>query len=519
MLEVAEEIHILESNLKCVSDDGEWGGGDCKYIKNTHTGERIELTSVVKSMKSFKDCVLFGMADGRLGVLSSDGAVKYLTLHTKDICAIDCCGDSILTGSWDHSATLLTPIPSTGESKTMLDGQGYAKKQFKHPGTIWKVVFIDETTFLTGCTDGAIRLFKDGQLVKTMRVHANVVRGLRVEEEIIYSVDNYGKMLKLNMDGKILKSRNLDEVCFDLCLYGKLVLVCGEGGKIFAANRDLQVLFEKRVPGFDTCWSIREINDLLFVTGDKGQGSYLAADEKAIAELEERGNMAQKMEEAVSGSESPKPATPKPGYDNTFSVELNNKIYKIQFNNDEAVHEVASKFLHENSLSPVYYQEIVDYINANFKANQFKKYKNIYLEGILKAIKKDNHPIVDVLRDIQTGAVYSILMSDEKNVYQIEKILFSPDDLPLFVVFDVCKYLYFKKIWVDLSFLFQATIREDKEARALVLLLTNMVEDPPFDLSKLDHMIRGMIDRRQLNHGDIAFYEENRHLKKSMCPQ
>lgn len=540
MLDIIEKTKALNGDLKCISDDGVWVGGSSKTIKNMQTGVEIQTSSPVNSMKTFNNKVLFGLADGRLGVLDERNSEEYVSLHDKNICTLDYHENFILSGSWDHLAILLIPTEN-GKADVCLGGNFYTKKRFQHPQTVWKVIFIDKDTFMTGCADNIIRIFKSNVLFKELNCHANVVRGLCFSDNIIYSVDNYGKLLKTTMQGKILKSRNLDEMCFDVCLYKDILLVCGDNGRVFASNKDLQILFSRKLP-CTTCWSVRVVKDKVCIAGSDGTVYFLAINdnetaEEDSAEVDGQSNQIQKMNTKqvsdgvfVSDGRKYKVENNKiykesesqwelvgdtqESYDHSFDVELGDKKYILSFNDDENVHEVASRFIQKNKIDPIHHQEIVDYINKNYKRSTlFKKYDTINIDGISKLLP--DSPIVHIIKKIAEGAKYSILKCRKRNVYQIEELLFDFANVPLFVILDICKYLYCKRVWIDVSFLFNYEFQNKKEAKAFVLLMTNMVEDPPFDLSKLNVKVKMLRDLGYLTLDDVLKYDDNCQIKKS----
>lgn len=534
MLKITDEMQVFEKDVKCLSDDGAWAGGLCPYIRNIQTGSDIQTNCNVNSMKSFQDKVLFGEASGKMGIINKDGKDHSVTLHKNNICALACCKDRILTGSWDHSAILL--IPTSEQTDVCIDGQFYTKKEFPHPQTVWKVLFLDVDTFMTACADKAIRIFKDGSLKMTIQAHSNVVRGICVVNDHIYGVDNYGKLLKITMDGQIVASRDLDEMCFDLCEYNGMIVICGEHGKVFVANLDLQILFKKKLP-CGTCWCLKVVDGKLCVTGSDGAIYITEVTDEVVNENEEEDiekipDAKKKVKDSTFVSEGVKYKVENGriykeisggweligdadgSYDHSFDVELGDKKYVLSFNDDENPNDVASRFINQNKLDSIHHKEIVDYINANFrKPTRFKRYEGINIDGISKLIP--NHPVLQMVRDVSGGIKYSILKSASKNVYQIEDVLFDPQNkIPSFVILDICKYLWFKKIPIDPAFIFRHEYKDKKEAKAFVFLLTNMIEDPPFNLAKLDKKIKSLRDMGYLELNDVMNYDANCKIKK-----
>lgn len=539
MFKIVEENKVLNGCLKCFSEDTLFVGGTLKIVKNRKTGLEIPVNSFVNSMASLTDDLLLGMADGNLGLLKNKKDIEYLSLHTSNICTLNTFNGQILTGSWDHSATLLIPA-SQQDSNVSLGGKFYVKKVFPHPETVWKVLFVNNNTFITGCADKKIRIFKDNVLFKELGYHAHVVRSLLVDNDIIYSVDNYGKLLKFSMDGKLLKSRCLGEMCFGMCKYKDLILVSGENGSVFSVNDNLEVTYKTKLPS-TTCWNVSASTGNIFVAGCNGVLYKLSLDS------EDQPEDVKIEEEAVAAAPAPKKTTANKTfvsgginykvedgkiykqtetswelfgdaeneYDHSFSVELDGKKYTLSFNKEDDVGKVATTFISKNKLDPVHYQEIVDYIKKNFLSmSVFKKYETIDLNGLARLLS--DNPLITVLKRIADGEKYSLLASKENNIYDIERLLFYDSDLPLFALLDICKYLYYKKVYIDLSFLFTKTFEDKKEAKAFVFLMTNMIEDPPFDISLLHQKVKRLKDIGYLTVDDTVKYDTNYSIKNGM---
>lgn len=532
MFELKNKIKVFDSDLKCVTDNFEWAGGLKKAIKNIKTGFEIQTNSFVNSTGSCLENILFGLADGRLALLNKNNEMEYVNIHKQNICGLDCYEEYILTCSWDCSAILLLPVDQNN-ADLCLGGKYYSKKEFKHPKAVWKAKFIDKNCFITACADNSIRIFKNQQLFKEFNIHSNVVRGVYFIENTIFSVDNYGKLLKTSLNGKILKNRSLNEMCFDMCEYNGLILICGENGMVFASNLDLEILFNIKLPCL-SCWSIKVINNEILVSGSDGEIYVLSVDKniemQPISNINDIKNERSTVKTFVSEGVKYKKENNKiyketesgwelvgdsqVEWDHSFSVELDDKTYTLSFNNDENVHDVATRFINSNKINKVHHQEIVDYINKNFKKSTlYKKYDTINIDGITKIIS--DKPIVNIIKNILNNQIYSIYKCNENNIYQIEEALFDFKNMPVFVILDICKFLYAKKIFIDLSFLFDLEISSDKEAKAFVFLMTNLVEDSPFNLSKLDLKIKQLRDLGMLTLENISKYDDNYRIKNN----
>lgn len=541
MPSILNKTQVFTNSLKCISNDGKWIGGSINTLKNISDDSEIDTNSFVNSITSYDDGVAFGLSDGRIGILNSENKEEYVNIHTSNICTIDTLNGCILTGSWDHFAVLLIPT-QRDRADICLNGNYFTKKIFHHPETVWKVLLLSENTFITGCADNKIRIYKDYTVSKEISYHSHVVRSILVENNgnqpsFIYSVDNYGVLLKTCPNGRIYASRNLDEMCFSMCWYEDMMIVTGECGNIFVIDKDLTVHSKTKLP-CSTCWSVRVVDDSILVAGSDGVLYSLSTDDLYTSidycETETRPDEGSGVKDGVfvSGGCKYKVEDGKvyqsvgsnwelvgDAHDNskqhTFTVELEEKKYTLSFGEKENPSEVASRFLNENKINPVHHQEIVDYINQNFRREcVFKRYEKIDIDGISKVL--GDHPIINIIKDISNGQAYSILNSDEKNVYEIERALKTIEDEKLFVCLDICKYLFYKKVWIDLSFIFNCKFTNRKEAKAFILLLTNMVENSPFNLSKLNLEIRRLIDQRLLTYDDVMNYEENCSIKSRL---
>lgn len=537
MLRIKEEKNLSKADLKCIALEPLTVGGSLKEIINAESNEKVSTNSSVNSMISFENGLLFGLADGRLGYSSKATGEEYVSVHNANICTIDASNDVILTGSWDQSATILYQI-NKEYADLSLNQKYYKKAAFAHPAGVWAVKIVNKDTFLTGCADGIVRLFKNGKLFGEMAQHAYAVRSLNFYNEIVFSADNYGKMLKYDTSKGLKKSRNLDEMCFCMCSFNDLIIVGGENGYLFVINQDLEVLAKIKLP-CTSCWSVKSDGSLIYVCGsngtlyilERGESNLLQEDSKSVeksndVKFEEQAAKS-KQKDGIFISEGVRFKIEKgkiyqefenqwqvigdveTTYDNQFTVELEGKNYTLSFNNDDNTHEIATKFLHDNKINEVHHQEIVNYIEKNFKKNtHFKRYETIDLAGISKFL--GDSPIIKILEDIAKGANYSIIKSDPKNLYQIEELL---NSIPLFIRLDICKYLVFKKIWIDLSFLFRAEITNKKEAKAFIFLMTNLVEDPPFSTAGLRLKIRSLRDFGLLTLDDVKWFESNCDIK------
>jgi len=529
MIVVHKKKELSSADLKCICLGPLAIGSDSKQIKYVEKDGEVMLDSNVSALKGFENGILFGLADGQFGFLNENDEKSHIKLHNAKISAIDSNSHSIATGSWDNTAILLKR--SSKSTAISINESFYDKFTFPHPNAVWAVKLLEENTFVTGCADTVIRIYNLSGVMKSIDYHNSVVRGLLVDDSCIYSVDNYGTVMKISRDGKILKCRFLNEMCFCIAAFEQLIVVGGRNGSLFIIDNENLIVLEKITLSCPNCWSIGVKDGEIMVTGSNGILYFLKAGEKGI----EGDNAASTSTSAVSkdgeynsgsqkykikdgkvyvqkGTEWDLIGETEKTFDHSFSVELENKVYTLSFNDSDNVHEVASKFIAENKLDKAHHTDIVNYINANFKKSTiYKKYETIDISGISKVL--GDHPILEVLKKVVAGENFSLLKSDPQNIYQIEDLLLGGNDIPLFIVLDICKYLAFKGLILDLSFVFRCDFLDKKEAKAFVYLMTNIIEDPPFNINPLNKKIRSLKDKGYLSENDLSKYDENYCIK------
>lgn len=589
MLALIKKDRILQDAIKCICTDPLTVGGDSKQISLVKSKTEHEFPSGVSSLKTFEGGILFGLANGCLGFLNqkkeepagtlnnTDGLPtaeckhnEFIRIHSSKVTTIDTNNKetAIITGGWDNAVVLLKKTMEPTEIR--INGQFYRKTVYPHPNAVWSARFIGENTFITGCADTVMRVYNEGGLLKEITHHNHVIRGILLKDNFIYSVDNYGSVIKHTKDGRILKSRFLDEICFSICSFNKQVVICGSNGSCFILDEDLKAVEMVKLPSTD-CWIVDSKDDVLFIGGSDGVLYYLKEGGNEVKPnsgedvsdgmrssvshngLDNKDDLNDKddkndLNDNISGkndlNDNENTIKQKDGefisngikykldqgkiyvlngdnweligdtvktYDHSFTVELGNEKYTLSFDKSENPHEVASRFISENKLDKSHHSEIVDYINSNFKGSSaYKKYQTIDIAGITKAI--GDHPIIGILNRVSSGEKFSLFNNDSQNIYEIEESLFNTG-IPLFIILDICKYLVFKGIFLDMSFILRNSFQDRNEARAFAYLLTNLVDNPPFNGVLLDKKLKSLKDLGLLNENDVSKYEDNFRIK------
>lgn len=559
MLKIIKKQPICKEDVKCIDSAATVVGTDSKTIVNLETQESFSFDANVSALKLDGYTLFYALSNGELGVVNK-GGVK---IHSKKVTSLRLDPGRILTGSWDHSAILL----EKSETKTdlSLGSCFYTVHQFPHPETVWAVEFLGANTFVTGCADSVIRLFNKGGCIKTITHHRSVIRGIVVTRGSIYSVDNYGVVMQFGLEGKLKKMRQLGEMCYSVFEYGDKMVVTGENGAVFVISRELEVIdrvtldspsiwcgtscgtvssvvggnTSSLVVGGSTATTATDATDTATagtdantttsscVVGASNGAVYYLQDDGIMGPVVEHdpsvktfisGDSTYKIQDGVIyiktgdswemvGYEEKKP-------DHSFSIEFQGRDYTISFSDNDNVHEVATTFLSQNKLGLEHKDQIVNFINSNFKKQaSYKMYETLDFNGVTKAIGPK--AITAELEKIKNGELYSIFANNPNSVTALESKLFD-DGIPLFVVLDICKYLIYKKISVDLSFLFRNEFQDKKEAKAFCYLLTNVLADPPFNTEMLHEKIRNLRDKGYLNDSDLVYYQNNYSARKSM---
>lgn len=303
----------------------------------------------------------------------------------------------------------------------------------------------------------------------------------------------------------------------------------GENGSVFILDKEL-VILDRINLSCSTCWSATTENEQIVVSGSDGCVYILEfndmprkedaplpiCEKKSTKDAESKtftsNNVRYKREDGKifieENNEWKFLGYDEKTYDNSFTVELGGKNYELSFNDTDDVYDIASKFLLENKLSLKYKNEIVNFVNKNFKKSKiYKKFEKIDISGIRKMIGQNK--ILSILERINNDNPFiSNLCFVENNIYEIEELLFNTG-IPNFVILDICKFLYSKNIKIDISFLFTLKVEEKKDAKAFAYLMTNLVSDSPINLTVLHNKLLVLKDHKLLNFDDLISYSHN----------
>jgi phospholipase A-2-activating protein len=462
-------------------------------------------------------------ADASIPEYSGEGSSTkpvFLSGHKDNVCSLDLSGDRLLSGSWDSTAKLW----SLGEKKMLLS--------VEHPATVWAVKLLGGERFVTGCADKQVRIYDGHTLVSRMSLHVACVRSLCVGDGFIASADNEGVVIKTSLEGQMLGHRSLREFIYSMALSddGRRIVCSGENGKVTVLNRDLGIEEELEVPTI-SCWRALLRDGKLYVAGSDGR-LYVYSEggsEEAERELEEIRKARQeplKDGEFVSGDQKFKSeggkiyqdvngewvyigegAGVKP-YDNSFQVELDSKYYELAFNNDENVYQVADNFLRKNKLNEEFRDDIVDFINRNYKQkSSYRIHDSINMSGVRKILEGDGgNRYSAILRNLERP-----MPGDNRDVE--EELRCMMEGGHRFVALDLYRYFMAHKYQFDLSFMLSFNPRNSKEELTFVRLISNLLADPPFNLEPFHGYVVSLRDRGSLSEDVIHDYFSNRAVR------
>ncbi|KAH9410746.1 putative PFU protein [Ordospora pajunii] len=487
------------------------------------------------------DCLFAGCQNGKIAIYNmnfdlcmngerSMEPVGYIDGHGMNVCTLDAFDELLMSGSWDCTVAVWDVSHCKYANPECL-------VRIQHPAAVWSAKFVRKNMCVTGCADNILRIYEDGVLVSMFEYHVSCVRSLAVFDGCVFSIDNEGIVLKMTLDGVLLKHQSLNEFgyCLSLCAVDgeEMVVCCGENGKVMFFDMDLRTLQDVRVPVI-SCWTVCGNRGKVYVGCNDGR-IYMYSKEvsedarKKLAEIEEGMKVVGGDREFVSNGQKFKTVGGEVyqevdgewvfmgsmqglnNYENTFQVELDNKYYTLSFNNDENTYEVAERFLRKYGLKDEFKDEIVDFIKKNFvSAGKLRIHDSINTEGI-KAIlnritEETRHEYPCIARCIE-----NVSPEDSEDLERELKCLMKEG--PMFMALDLIRYFSVHGCAFDMSFLFMLMPRDKKEAVTFVRLVTNLFVHPPFNLEVLHGKVLMLRDRGLVEENVLDDYFTNRSMK------
>lgn len=561
-LRFLEEKKVFDKELKVCSSDCCLIGGRDKVLKFKKEHEEaykdLSVGGYINSIQKYKNNIYFvGFQTGTVYMFDVDKYYEdnthsgtFIYAHTDNVCSMNVCENYLVTGSWDHTCIIYNI-----ETNTYF-------MVFKHEGSVWTCKLRKGTNsmhIITGCADGIIRFFKfvENEQMKQpsmIEYHNYPIRDIVLDEDYVYSVDNEGFIYKFSKTGEILNIRNSHNLTFTMCVTDKYIVTAGENGIIVVLSKDLVILNKFQIEPNVTLWKIFSTNNKLFACCSNGKlytmefedsegeikGKYVKSvhtDTKA-EEIEEKNNSKDEVKDQVfkQGNKTYKiekgqvfeendsgswvligQAAGATKYDHTINVDLDGTNYVLNFNKGDNYYEVAAEFMKKNKIPDRHQDEIVEFINANCRENNYKFHENIYIDGLRNYFQKNNsldktvESVLNTLQMLVMDKTYQIEDFDK-----FEKECLKIKETETFVFYDICKFLAARDIYFDLSFVFRDKIDNKKEAKAFVMLCANFYRHLPFKWVKIDKTIRHLRDNGFVSITDCDFYEHNKKLFMTM---
>ncbi|KAI8340823.1 PLAA family ubiquitin binding-domain-containing protein [Chlamydoabsidia padenii] len=310
----------------------------------------------------------------------------------------------IISGSWDKKAI----VWKNYQQAYVLEG---------HTAAVLGVLGVDNDVVLTASADKTIRLWQNGKETKVFKGHTDVVRGLTLVAGVGFaSCSNDGTIRVWNMAGDCLQE-----------LYGHTSFVYSiatlSTGELVSSGEDLTVRIWRDAECVQTLqqpcisvWSVAclpnndivELDDqlanqaipsnqlgdvnkdnlpgseALLQPGNK-EGQVTMVNVNGIVEAHQwdsTSNTWQKIGEVVGGVGSGKKQFHDgKEYDHVFDIDIGggpNGMLKLPYNLNQNPYDAAQKFLLANELSPMYVDQIVDFITKNTSGVSLDQPSNQY---------------------------------------------------------------------------------------------------------------------------------------------
>ncbi|WUR03007.1 protein DOA1 [Vairimorpha necatrix] len=490
------------------------------YDKNDNPVGKIKSDSGnVNSVVFDGKKIIIGCQNGTICIFNIDGSERTpLYGHSGNVCNLKLRKNILLSGSWDH--TLKAWDMKTLKMLYSVD----------HPGTVWCSDFIDDSRYVTACADKMLRIYRNNKLENTMSLHNFCVRSVIVKDNLIYSVDNEGTILKTNLNMDLLSHNSFKDFMYCIVQFKNHFICAGENGKIVILNDNLHILEEYNAP-CTSCWKVFVYEDIVYVCGsdgilyiykanDKKQEDQISNNEYYRDEFQNTNN----DHEFMSDGEKYKVinnlvykwtqnkwvlvGNQEKTYDYNLNVDLDGTIYTISLNKKDNIYEVADYFIRSNNLNPDIKNDVINLIRENVKDDKFKTYESINAEGVRRMLYNFTN-IKYIYKNIE-----NINKEDEDLIAR--EILWLLQNNMRFVALDLYRFFTVHGLRFDMTFLMRFSAKDKKEALAFTRLVTVLYCDPPFNLEGLFPVIQKLRDIGYLEDKDLDDYYNNRQVRKQL---
>lgn len=429
-----------------------------------------------------------------------DAEPMQIAGHTANVCALDF-RTQLLSGSWDHT------LRKWDAERVVFS--------FTHPATVWACRYVTDTSFVSGCADTKIRIFRKETLQAEILCHLYYVRGLCVHKDI-YSVSNEGLFVQNKLNGDLVRYAQYPSLMFSVYADDKFVVLCGDNGTVVINGQVISLPVA-------TLWKVVVFDGKAYAAGSDGKVYVLreCAEGEAVetaqnVQAEQRSN--DPDEHADDENVKKKVVNGKVyalvnnewvvfgdvvhKFDHTFNVDVEGKTLELSFNDNENTFDIANRFLRQHKLDEQYRDDIIAFIKKNFaKKKPCHTYGDINREGVEKILKK--HACDAVVANLASPS-----LADNAAVEKCLASLLCTEDR--FAALDCYRFFVAKGFEFDFSFLAQFHAQSRKEAVVFVKLVTNLYAKQPFNLECVRPQIERIRDEKSVGDDVLDKYEANR---------
>ncbi|KAM0677888.1 WD repeat protein Lub1 [Binucleata daphniae] len=469
-------------------------------------------------------------SNDNINIINDGMPPVYLVGHQKNVCSLQIQNNYLISTSWDHSVIIWDL-----QTNTQIKNHNYSC-------CVWSAYFLDTSNhsdFVAVNADKSVNININNNDT-TILAHLAAVRSIKITNNIIYTIGNDGKIIKLSKTGKIIGIQDVKEFIYKMDIKNDKITVCGENGCVFILDLDLNVIDTIKVDS-QSCWGCAFYGENIYVCGSNGNLYEFAVKEINKGDDKEldnklkcdKANDENKINDDIGSNKVNDDVTSdkvdgsnyriengkmyynengswnligdvienNKQYDHTFDVEVDGKYLKINFNKNDNIYDVADKFLNDNQLSKNYKDDIVEFIKKNFKPKEsFYVYDDINLKGIQKYMN-DEFVIENLINtDLQNNEVIEMILKEK---LQEENN---------FVVLDCYRFFVSRGFLFDFLFLQDYNTEDKKRATVFLRLIVNLYKNQPYNLEILSNKIKKIIDYKLADQGTIDNYKRNREL-------
>lgn len=512
-----------------------------------------DIGCFANSICAIENTLYVGAQNGKIWVFLLDtqtgslGVVKVINAHTGNVCCLRARKGKVVSASWDGHVCIIR--------------DGSIVERIKTNKTIWAVDILEDEkeTLITSNTDGSIVLYTQSnggyRAEREISVHVSCVRDILIQPDRFISLSNSGVVIASENTGKIIGKKDLDSISFRVAYCKERgdrgeYAVFSDEGVVHVLDHELNTLYALNLPVL-SCWCGILTADSILVGGsdgriyrfgeigtEEGEKDLRRIQDEVISQKEEQKAQESKKEKKESKYkvENGKVYEKKGDTwelfgdqiqpekkDHTVDIELGNKKFKLSFNKGEDHTEVANRFVNEHSLGKEYVEEIVEFLDKNFKQqkkknlSQYKIYDTIMLDAVKKRISalKDSNIVIDFIESLYNGSITLGTTLFREQLVNVEVVLngWIKEKVDLLPILDCYKYLIGKGAAVDLIFLQNINVLDNrKDALVYSMIATNILAVHPEKRSYILSTMKKIMDKGLATEEIIQGYKKNLYL-------